>query len=105
MKNFLVKALQITIASGAIFASGFLSTATPVYAANGCGKGNYFDYNHNRCLPCPVGPYGVSICPDTGIIFDDNGNLQTGNLIALSALFGSGALIFLGSKYNLSKLQ
>ncbi len=105
MKNLVIKALQITIATGAIFTSGFFATATPVYAAGGCAGGNYYDYNVNNCLPCPIGPYGVSICPDTGIIFDDNGNLQTGNLIALSTFFGSGALLFLGSKYNLAKLK
>ncbi len=105
MKNLVIKALQITIATGAILTSGFFATPTPVSAAGACGVSHYFDYNVNSCLPCPVGPYGVSICPDTGIIFDENGNLQTANLILLSAFFGSGALIFLGSKYNLAKLK
>jgi hypothetical protein len=105
MTKVIFKTLQIAIATAAIFTSGFLATANTVSASDGCGVGSYFDNNHQACLPCPVGPYGVSICPDTGIIFNENGDLETGNLIALSAVFASGSFVFLGSKFYLTKYE
>lgn len=105
MTKVIIKTIQIAIVATAIFTSGFLATANKVVAADGCGNDSYFDNNHGACLPCPVGPYGVSVCPDTGIIFDDAGNIQTGNLVALSAMFISGSFVFLGSKFYLTKYE
>jgi len=105
MTKIIIKTIQIAVATAAIFTSGFLASANMVSASDGCGVDSYYDNNQKQCLPCPVGPYGVSICPDTGIIFDNEGNLQTGNLVALSALFASGSLVFLSSKYYLTKYE
>lgn len=105
MTKVIIKTIQIAVVTAAIFTSGFLASANTVSAADGCGTDSYFDNNHKQCLPCPVGPYGVSVCPETGIIFDNEGNLQTGNFALLSAVFASGSLVFLSSKYYLTKYE
>jgi hypothetical protein len=103
MTKVIIKTIQIAIVTAAIFTSGLVATTNKVAAADGCGNDSYFDNNALACLPCPVGPYGVSVCPDTGIIFNDAGEIQVGNLVALTALFISGSFVFLGSKFYLTQ--
>lgn len=105
-----MKRITLLIAFLVVFA--FLGTLNvpSVYATGGegrrCPEGYTFNLDQQRCVPCPPpGPYGISVCPDTGIIFGEEVSVATEILAGSVVALGIGTVLLANGKFIRNKLQ
>lgn len=99
MKNLITIMLAISFL-GLSFAPLNTVSAQAVTCSAGTGPGTA-----RACVPCQNGLYGISVCPDTGIVFSADAEMPAEILATLGLLFVVGSALLINGKVVKNNLE